>query len=127
MTQIKIAVQGQRAALLSPIELIAGTVGQKCKFYFDDDWKQMSKTITYRVGSTIIASESFSGDEVVIPPNVFLNSGLPVEIGLTARDNGNTTTVPTAWCLLGYVMPSAFGNVVPTPGTQIIYDGGVIT
>lgn len=127
MTQIKIAVQGQRAAILSPIELIAGTVGQKCKFYFDDNWKQMSKSITYRVGSTIIASESFSGDEVVIPPNVFLNSGLPVAIGLTGSLNNNSAIIPTTWCHLGYIKPSAFGNVVPTPGTQIIYDGGVIT
>jgi hypothetical protein len=43
MAKIKIAVQGNKTALLGSVDLIAGTVGQVCKFYFDDEWRSLKK------------------------------------------------------------------------------------
>ena len=51
MKEIKIAVQGNKAALLGNIDLVAGTIGLICKFYFDDSWNGLNKTISYKVGS----------------------------------------------------------------------------
>ena len=45
MKEIKIAVQGNKAALLGNVDLVAGTIGLTCKFYFDDSWKDLNKTI----------------------------------------------------------------------------------
>ena len=46
MAKIKIAVKGNRAALLGQADLVAGTVGQTFVFYFDEDWKNLIKKIT---------------------------------------------------------------------------------
>ena len=57
MQEIKIAVQGNKAALLGNIDLVAGTIGLVCKFYFDDSWNGLNKTISYKAGSNILASK----------------------------------------------------------------------
>lgn len=125
MTKIKLAVQGSKIALLSHIELVAGTVGQVCQFFFDNSWDNLNKIITYKTGDTIIASEELKSSEAIVPPKVLAVAGLPVEIGITGQTSDNSVLYPTTWCLIGYVLPSAYGHAINN-NVQIIYDGGVI-
>ena len=126
MTPIKIAVQGQRAALLSTDDLVAGTVGQKCKFFFDDSWQSLTKTIAFRIGNTIVATGTINeSNEILLPSKALVNAGFPLEIGLTGYTKDNTLVIPTSWCYIGYVQDSAFGHT-SNPNAAIIYDGGVI-
>lgn len=134
MEKIKIAVQGNRAVLLGSVDIIAGTVGQVCKFYFYDEWRSLRKNITYKIGSTIITSEEIKGDETVIPPNVLVAAGLPLEIGITGYASDKSIVIPTSWCPLGCIKNGAnvrFGNGGGSgdddgDDKHIIYDGGVI-
>ena len=129
MAKIKIAVRGNRAALLGSIDLIAGTVGQKCEFYFDEEWLPLNKTVTYKVGPTVLASEELKGTEITIPQNVLATAGLPLEIGITGYVPDMTTVMPTSWCRLGCIQNGAVFTV-KNPNEDgdkhIIYDGGVI-
>lgn len=125
MTSVKIAVQGQRIALLNSVDLVAGTVGQKCILYFDAEWQQMKKSIAYKVGNTVVSSEALPENEAVIPPIALANQDLPLEIGITGRSADNSVTIPTLWCLVGMIRGSAAAYYVDTD-TKIVYDGGVI-
>lgn len=132
MQEIKIAVQGNKAALLGNVDLVAGTIGLICKFYFDDSWKDLNKTISYKVGSNILASGEIIDNKTIIPPNVLI-AGLPLEIGITGKSSDNSIVIPTSWSPVGRVQGGAAayaggnngGNNDPS-GTHIIYDGGVI-
>lgn len=125
MTDIKIAVHGNRAALLNTVDLVAGTIGQRCKFYFDEDWQSLHKTIVYKIGSTIVASEPIEGDEIIMPPKVFQYPNLPLEIGFTACNSDKSILIPTTWCPIGVIYESAF-EYATAPNVKVIYDGGVI-
>lgn len=132
MQEIKIAVQGNKAALLGNVDLVAGTIGLICKFYFDDSWKDLNKTISYKVGSNILASGEIKDNKTIVPPNVLI-AGLPLEIGITGKSSDNSIIIPTSWSPIGcvqggaaaYVGGNGGGNNDPS-GTHIIYDGGVI-
>jgi len=67
MTKIKIIVKDNRAALLGSIDLIAGTVGQTCSFYFDEGWKALNKKVTYKVGPNILGTYEMESNEVIVP------------------------------------------------------------
>lgn len=129
MAKIKIAVKGNRAALVGNIDVVAGTVGQACTFYFDEDWRNLPyKKITYKVGQTILGTYDINGTEAVIPSNVLSTAGLPFEIGITGYSANKSVIIPTSWCLIGTIKP---GTVVVPPsasnsGSHIIYDGGVV-
>ena len=125
MENIKIAVRNNDIALLNSITLVAGTVGQKCQVFFDESWKDLTKTITYKVADTIIASEPILESEAIIPPKVFVTSGLPLEISITGHSEDNTLFLPTTWYPLGYILPSAHGYKIEEHA-EIIYDGGVV-
>ena len=125
MENIKIAVQGNRIALLNNINLIAGTVGQKCQIFFDSSWNDLNKTIVYKVADTVLASEQILNSEIIIPATVLATAGLPLEIGITGQSNDNTLLIPTTWYPLGYILPSAYGHKIEN-NAEIIYDGGVI-
>ena len=86
MTKIKIAIKGTRAAVLGPVELIAGTIGQPCQIFFDDAWSGLEKHIIYKVGSTVVANKRIDSNEFTIPPEVLAIAGLPVEIGITGQN-----------------------------------------
>ena len=127
MAKIKIAVKGNRAALLGQADLVAGTVGQTFVFYFDEDWKNLIKKITYKVGPTLLGTYDIKTHEATIPPNVLSTAGLPLEIGITGYTANKTVVIPTSWCLIGNIQP---GTVICPPsnsGSHIIYDGGVVT
>ena len=129
MQEIKIAVQGNKAALLGNVELVAGTVGLICKFYFDDTWNGLNKTISYKAGSNILASKEIKDNKTIIPPNVLI-AGLPLEIGITGNSSDKSIIIPTSWALIDYVKDGAItvscgGNDKPNEN-HIIYDGGVI-
>ena len=125
MENIKIAVQNNDIALLNTITLVAGTVGQKCQVFFDDSWKDLKKTIIYKVADTVIASEPILESEALVPPKVLATAGLPLEIGITGQSEDNSLLIPTTWYPLGYILPSAYGHKIEE-NTEIIYDGGVI-
>ena len=132
MTDIKIGVKGNKAALLRPAELVAGTIGQTCTFYFDSQWKSYStKTITYKVGSTNMGTYKITSDSTVVPNKVLMMSGLPLEIALTAETSGGAV-IPTSWCYIGIIQPGAavIGEVEDEPekpgDDEIIYDGGSV-
>ena len=125
MTHIKLAIQGSKIALLSHVDLVAGTIGQKCQFFFDDAWKNLNKTIVYRVGGNVISSDTISDTEVIIPPKVLAVAGLPLEIGITGQAPDNSILYPTTWCPIGFILPSAYGHAINN-NVEIIYDGGVI-
>ena len=125
MAKMKIAVKGNKAALLGNIDLIAGTIGQECVFYFDEEWASLKKTITYKLGINILGTYSIENNKVIIPKEVFATAGLPLEIGITGRSDDGAV-FPTSWCLLGTVKP---GAVTYKPSNkdeddEIIYDGG---
>lgn len=134
MVKIKIAVQGNRAALLGSIDLVAGTVGQQCNFYFGDDWKNLKKKITYKVGSTVLGTENITSNEATIPAYVLATAGLPLEIGITGYSADKSIITPTTWCLLGVIKNGAtiYSNAnddnsgEDDTNKHIIYDGGVI-
>lgn len=131
MESIKIVVKGNRAALLGSVNLIAGTVGQPCSFYFDDSWKTLNKKISYKVGSTVLGSYKIDEDTIIIPPNILVTAGLPLEIGITGYASDNSVITPTSWCLIGNIQNGASvcsnsNNDNDGEGTHIIYDGGVI-
>ena len=125
MENIKIAVQGNRIALLNGVNLIAGTVGLKCQFFFDDSWKDLNKTIVYKVADTVLASEQILNSEITFPAKVLITAGLPLEIGITGQSNDNSLLIPTTWLPLGIILPSAYGHKIDN-NTEIVYDGGVI-
>lgn len=123
MTDMKIAVRGNRAVLLRPVDLIAGTVGLNCVFYFDDNWKNYkTKSISYKVGSTVFGSYEIKDDKATVPAKVLMTAELPLEIGLTGKTDGGIT-VPTAWCRIGDIMPGSVANS-SVLDDEIIYDGG---
>ena len=134
MKEIKIAVQGNKAALLGNVDLVAGTIGLTCKFYFDDSWKDLNKTISYKVGSNILATKEIKDNTTIVPPNVLI-AGLPLEIGVTGKSSDSSIVIPTSWSLIGRVQGGAAnypgggsgggGNDDPSE-THIVYDGGVI-
>ena len=133
MAQIKIAIKDNRAALLGSIDLVAGTTGQSCKLYFDEEWRSLKKYITYKLGSTVVASEEIKGDEVIIPSKVLVTAGIPLEVGFTGFANNNSMIKPTSWCFLGNIKSGSsiyFGNTSGGSeygeGKHIVYDGGVI-
>lgn len=134
MKEIKIAVQGNKAALLGNVDLVAGTIGLTCKFYFDDSWKDLNKTISYKVGSNILATKEIKDNTTIVPPNVLI-AGLPLEIGITGKSSDSSIVIPTSWSLIGRVQSSAAtypggdsggGGSDDPSGTHIVYDGGVI-
>ena len=140
MEKIKLIVKGNRIALLGSVDIIAGTVGQSCTFYFDESWKTLNKKISYKVGSTILATKKIDKDEAIIPANVLTTAGLPLEIGITGYASDNSIVTPTSWCLIGTIKNGATVCFDSTPGgggggesddddddnKHIIYDGGVI-
>ena len=132
MTDIKIAVKDNRAVLLRPADLVAGTVGQTCTFYFDNAWQNYStKTITYKVGSTNLGTYEITGNSAVVPNKVLMMSGLPLEIALTAKSLSGAV-VPTSWCHIGVIQQGAavIGEIEDSPEKpgkdEIIYDGGSV-
>lgn len=130
MEEIKIAVQGNKAALLGNVDLVAGTIGLVCKFYFDDSWKELNKTISYKVGSNILATREIKDNKTIIPPNVLI-AGLPLEIGITGKSSDNSIITPTSWAPIGCVKSSAVTVISGSDDNKpnenhIIYDGGVI-
>lgn len=136
MKKIKIAVKDNSLCLLNSVDLIAGTVGQQCIFFFDDEWALLKKTISYKVGSTVLGTYNMTSDEIIIPANVLATSGLALEIGLTGYATDNSLVVPTSWCYINQIRNGA--SVKHTSGDNpegdedddndlhIIYDGGVI-
>lgn len=128
MQKVKIAVKGNRAILLGNIELIAGTVGQPCEFYFDDGWDSLQKTITYRLGSNIIGSYAITENKTEIPDTALATAGLPLAIGITGRAPNGKIAIPTSWCTLGLVKQGAV--IDEGSGSddydEIIYDGGYV-
>lgn len=130
MAKIKIAVQGNKMAVLGSVDLIAGTVGQVCKFYFDEEWRPLEKTIVYKVGSTILSKSQLTGDEAIIPPNVLATAGLPLEIGLTGYTADKSIVTPTSWCLMGNIKHGAITYISGNNNAQddeVIYDGGGVS
>ena len=125
MTDIQIALKSNRATLLRPVNLVAGTVGQKCKFYFDEQWKAYTdKYITYKVGSTVLGSYKIEGSEVKVPKNVLTMAELPLEIGLTGTSSDGVV-IPTPWCRIGIIQRGATVNTNSgSSDDDIIYDGG---
>lgn len=130
MENIKIIVKGNRAALLGAIDLVAGTVGQTCTFYFDDSWKSLNKKVSFKVGTTVLNTQKLSGNELTIPPQVLATAGLPLEIGVTGYTSDNSVITPTSWALLGTIKNGAtvYGGSSGEEDDDIhvIYDGGVI-
>lgn len=131
MTDIKIAIKDNNAVLLRPANLIAGTKGQTCTLYFDENWKNYNeKYIVYKVGTNILGRYKIESNTVTIPAKVFMLSDLPLEIGFVAKSNDKT--IPTSWCLIGKINEGAVihgGSNKPSDdddNTHIIYDGGVI-
>ena len=125
MTDIKIAIKGNRATLLNNIDLIAGTIGQKCILFFDKEWDSyISKTITYKVGPTIIGSYKIDlSNEVIIPQQVLMTAGLPLEIGITGHSIDGSSVRPTSWCLIGKIQQGAVINNQNIED-DYVYDGG---
>ena len=126
MEKIKIAVKGNRAVLLGNVELIAGTIGQTCSFYFDEDWNSLDKTITYKLGANILGNYPIENNIVTIPKQVLAAAGLPLEIGITGRSTNGDKVIPTAWCLIGIIKKGANVNGENNfeDYYEIIYDGG---
>ena len=129
MDKIKIVIKGNHISPMGEVDLVAGTIGQVCKFYFEEEWKNLNKKITYKVGPTILGTYDIIADETTIPPHVLRAGGLPLEIGLTGFSSDKTIVKPTHWCPLGTVHN---GAVIYTGGNEkeedyIVYDGGMIT
>lgn len=128
MEKIKIAIKGNRIALLGNIELVAGTVGQPCEFYFDDAWKSLQKVITYKLGSNIIGSYDIIDNKTTIPEQVLKTAGLPLSIGVVGRSDDKGFVIPTEWCPLGVVKHGAI--ISPSNSSddynEVIYDGGSV-
>lgn len=136
MKKIKIAVKDNSLSLLNNIELIAGTVGQQCIFFFDDEWALLKKTISYKVGSTVLGSYKMTSDEIIIPAHILATAGLSLEIGITGYSHDNSLVIPTSWCYISKIKNGS-STSLPTEdnpegddddGDQIhiVYDGGVI-
>ncbi len=135
MKKLKIAAKDNQLSILSSVELIAGTVGQPCVFFFDDEWILLEKTISYKLGSTVLGTYKLTSDEIVIPAIVLSTAGLPLEIGITGFSNDKSLVIPTAWCQVGTIKSGASvcKNAGDNPGggedtdeLHIIYSGGVI-
>jgi hypothetical protein len=103
MAEIKIAVKDNNATLLRAIDLVAGTVGQKGVLYCDDNWSTYNKTISYKVGTTVLGTYKINGNAFVIPAQILATAGLPLEIGITGRSTDNSITIPTKWCYIGMI------------------------
>lgn len=130
MPNIKIAVRGNKMALLGNVDLIVGTVGQVCTFYFDDEWKTLKKRIAFKLGTTITSVYEMDSNEFKIPASVLSTAGLPLEIGITGYSDNKSIVTPTSWCLIGTVKNGStifnVGSNKPDEDKHIIYDGGVI-
>lgn len=134
MKEIKIMVKDNSACVLNQVNLVAGTVGQPCQFFFDKEWQNLNKKISYKVGTTVLGTYAINSDKVVIPANVLTTAGLPLEIGITGFSSDNSLIIPTSWCLIGKINEGAVihgGSNKPSDDddddtTHIIYDGGVI-
>lgn len=134
MSKIKIAVRGNKMALLGSVDLIAGTVGQTLQFYFDEEWTSLKKKIAFKLGTTVLGVYDMDSNEFKIPQSVLSAAGLPLEIGITGYSDDKSIITPTSWCLIGCVKNgSSTGGVTSGGGggqdddnKHIIYDGGVI-
>ena len=128
MEKIKIAVKDNSTCLLSPIELISGTVGLLCTFYFDDDWKALPiKKVSFKIDTNIVGTYDLNTDTIEIPPHVLKSVGSILEIGIIGYTNTNQLVIPTSWCHIGIIKP---GAAIVIPGGDeddlVYYEGGVI-
>ena len=128
MEKIKIAVRHNGTCLLAPVNLVSGTVGQPCVFYFDDYWKSLpNKKVSYKINSTVVGTYPLEEDSVEIPPHILTSPDTILEIGVIGYSSDNKVVTPTTWCHIGRIMPGTTIGV-PAPGEDVIvyYDGGVI-
>ena len=130
---IKIVVKNNSVTTLNQVKLLAGTTGQTCQFFFDRNWQQLKKKITYKLGTNIVATRPIENDIITIPPEVLKTAGLPLEIGIIGFSEDNSVVIPTPWCRIGQVdhgakvCSSSGGSSDDDDDVQhIIYDGGVI-
>lgn len=130
MKKIKIIVKGNRASLYGRVNLIAGTAGQACEFYFDDEWKDLNKQVSYKVGSTVMGTYNINNNEAIIPPSVLMTAGLPLEIGVMGYSNDKSTIIPTSWCYIDVIQNGTVshpnGENNNNDGYHVIYDGGTV-
>lgn len=126
MAEIKIAVKDNNATLLRAIDLVAGTIGQKGVLYCDDNWSTYNKTISYKVGTTVLGTYKINDNAFVIPAQILATAGLPLEIGITGRSIDNSITIPTKWCYIGMIQNGALASGINNDiqDDEIIYDGG---
>ena len=129
MKKIKVAVKDNKACLLSPVDLIAGTVGLHCIFYFDDYWDTLpQKSVSFKVDSKIVGTYELEKDnKLTVPKHVLATAGTTLEVGVIGYADDHQTVVPTSWCHIGKVKPGAMpGTPDIDDDTIIYYDGGVI-
>lgn len=129
MTEIKIAVKDNNAILLRAIDLVAGTVGQKGVLYCDDNWSVYNKTISYKVGTTVLGTYKIDSNTFTIPAQILATAGLPLEIGITGRSTDNSIIIPTKWCYIGMIQNGTLSNGIGNniQDDEIIYDGGGVS
>ena len=111
MKKIKIAVKDNATCLLSPIELISGTVGLLCTFYFDDDWKALPiKQVSFKIDTNIVGTYDLNADTIEVPPRILKSVGSILEIGVIGYAHDHQTIVLTSWCHIGEIKPGAMSG-----------------
>ena len=105
----KIHVTGNSAQVTSRQPLVAGTVGMRAEFSFDEHWDALKKTAVFQCDGltyTVLGLQSTA----VIPWELLRKPGCTVKAGVYGTNADGTVQTPTLWAELGKVQPGADPN-----------------
>ena len=128
---ILIDIRGSSAVVRKQEILTTGMVGATVEFRFDTRWKGMTKTAVFRSGD-VVKDVVISGSTAIIPHEVLVENGFPLEIGVYGTSADGEIAIPTIYAKTNQIKegadPSGDESTDPTPGVydQIMVELGTI-
>lgn len=106
------------AVAFSDNPITTGSAGIPVKFQFSSDWNGLAKIATFRCGD-LAADVALTADEIPLPPDVLVNPGELLKIGVYGALQDGTIIMPTVWAKVEHIklgaLPSGVDPSEPTP------------
>lgn len=106
MKTIKIAVTGNLAQVTEGSTVVTGTVGLPVEFAFDNVWKDLHKTVVFRVNGKSMDCVNIT-DVVTVPWELLETPGCRLFAGVYGTNADGSLQIPTVWADLGVIQPGA--------------------
>ena len=126
MTNISLKVNGASASATAYGKITSGMVGLPVNIQYDDSWRDLTKTVFFRVGNQVRKRNDVQ-TSTTVPWEVLRNHGKRLEIGVEGRNLNGDIVMPTIWCTVATILPGASGNILaaPEPNGGVVPPGGV--